>query len=98
MSFVHSLQTNTAESTRLGVRQAPVGDRHVAPVLSLGLLLCALRLAAYRLNVIMFDQHTTALHVHINHILSIQIHSFCVLENILFHIPTKNLHLISASC
>ncbi len=76
MSFVRSLQTNTAESTGMGVRQAPVGDRHVALVLSLGLLLCALRLAAYRLNMIMFDQLTTALHVHISQVLSIQIRSF----------------------
>ncbi len=96
MSFVRSLQTNTAESTGMGVRQAPVGDRHVALVLSPGLLLCALRLAVYRLNMIMFNQLTTALHVCINQVLSKQIHSFCVLE---FQILIQmNLHLISASC
>ncbi len=96
MSFVRSLQTNTAESTGMGVRQAPVGDRHVALVLSLGLLLCALRLAAYRLNMIMFDQLTTALHVHISQVLSIQIRSFCVLEFQIL-ILQKNIQ-ISASC
>lgn len=47
--------------------------------------LCS-RLATYRLNVIMFDQHTAALHIRVNHVLSIQIHSLCILVNILFHI------------
>lgn len=61
--------------------------------------LCS-RLATYRLNVIMFDQHTAALHIRVNHVLSIQIHSLCILVNILFHIiilqkKKKKLHLIS---